>query len=227
MSISQFQYQVYLSFIVSFCLVGFSGVLLLRNSMRYKLPELAVFARKIGWLCCGLSFYGFLTSNLYVNYLRGGGALLPLAATVLVWVVAAPYTIIRLKGLGGVAARGGFGRCAIFCAFAYLCAALSAGSEQLVFRSLGFALVSCVIAAMCARFLWAEGRSASSNVKRQFYQVISCGNLGLPVLLLLRSLGLGDILAQLLLNVFLIVFALGLFLLCRWLNYRDTVLSGG
>ena len=79
----------------SFLVLGFVGVLLLRSSLRYRSRSLASFVRGFGWLFCCMSLHGFLVTYLYVNHLRDEGASVPLAATILAWVVAAPYSIKR------------------------------------------------------------------------------------------------------------------------------------
>lgn len=211
MSISQFQYQVYWSFILSFCTLGFVGVLLLRNSLRYSNRKLAGFARGMGWMCCGLSFHGFLVTYLYVNYLRGDGAQLPLAATVLAWVFAAPWVVLQLKYFLGTRRGTALLWWAFAYAVVYVLALFGAGAES----SLQFSLISCALLALCSATLWQRLRVLERSLSRG---ALMLGIAAYPILLLVRDLGAGEVLIQLLFNLATTAYALALLFVCNSWN---------
>lgn len=196
-------------------MLGFSGVLLLRNSLRYRHRRLVVFSRGMGWLCCGLSFYGFLTTYLYVNFLRGEGAQLPLAASIAAWVLGAPWVIMQGRYLSSTTRDILPKWWALPYCIAYILALLGADAGMPHREAAFWALSSCMICVGCLIFLWRWMNSGELKFARM---VVLLGVSCYPVVLLAKASGLGDVLAQFLLNVLIAVFALAMLWLCRSWN---------
>lgn len=198
MTISEFQYQVYWSFIASFLILGFSGVMLLRNSLRYRPRELAMFARGAGWLCCCLSFHGFFTTYLYVSFLRGEGAQLPLPAAVSIWVLSAPWLILRLRLLRLPERTAHLKLWGLGYAASYLLGLVSCDPSLPIARAHACGLCASILPLTSLLVL---PRYFQAGKVRIGVTAILCG-IAMPVLLLVTyAFGGGGILLQLLHNV--------------------------
>ena len=152
-----------------------------------------------------MSIYGFLTTYLYVNHLRGDGASVPLAASALAWMFAAPYAANLIAGLSGIR-RGRRVKILIpsICS-GYLLALLSLNPSLPLVGSIGLALSSFAI---CSGGLYLLGSWSAPHLSLVSRSLLLAG-LGCHALWVLTyHVGLDLLVLQLLFNLSVVGFAL-------------------
>lgn len=102
-SITAFQAMTYGSFVLTFVLAGFAGVVLYRKAIGDIEQRIVRSAKTLALVMALMALHGFAATYLYTNYLRNVSDSAPLSMTVLIWVILGAttsfvgYRLIEIK----------------------------------------------------------------------------------------------------------------------------------
>ena len=98
-SITTFQGINYASFILTFCLAGFAGIVVFRKALKVSVKRFSIGAKTLSLGYLVIAFNSFFGAYLYSKFLNGDSTSVPLTVPILSWILVGPVIAVVLNSL--------------------------------------------------------------------------------------------------------------------------------